>query len=271
MVSFSLSPIFLLITLATETCFGQMNPLRKSFLFLVLFSSVICAGQPKHDSLALNGKASFYHDNFQGLETSNGEYYDKDDFTAAHRTFPFNTFLLVTNKKNKKSVIVRVNDRGPFKKSRVIDLTKSAAMKIEMVPFGVVPVKIEVLTYLDRVPVGDSLFSDGDTWDCHASLIPLTDQSIFVWRNESWKHAFYMATSLALEYKLDSVCIHVSGNGPHRTFIVMVTGIKSESIAENLISSLKKDGFSHSRKFNPKIDDVTAPKSTPPPSDQSVK
>ncbi|HQW00596.1 MAG TPA: septal ring lytic transglycosylase RlpA family protein, partial [Bacteroidia bacterium] len=80
--------------------------------------------------MEIENNASFYHDRFHGQETSNGESYNKNDFTAAHRTLPFNTFLLVTNTLNDKSVVVRVNDRGPFKKSRVIDLTRSAAIKI---------------------------------------------------------------------------------------------------------------------------------------------
>ncbi|MBL0103426.1 MAG: septal ring lytic transglycosylase RlpA family protein [Bacteroidetes bacterium] len=248
-----------------------MRALSKILTLAFLLICLVSAGQTKKDSLALNGKASFYHDNFQGLETSNGEYYDKDDFTAAHRTFPFNTFLLVTNKKNKKSVIVRVNDRGPFKKSRVIDLTKSAAKKINMVPFGVVPVQIEVLTYLDRVPVGDSVFSDGDTWNCHASLISMSEKTVFVWLTESWKHAFYMASSLALEYKLDSVCVHVSGSGEKRNFLVVITGIKSDDQVRDLIADLKEDGFSHARIFKPDPADSAKPRTSPLLSGQSAK
>lgn len=254
------------------TTLATMRSTLCTFSLLLFLSGIpFSFSQSKKDSLALNGKASFYHDDFQGLETSNGEFYDKDDFTAAHRTFPFNTFLLVTNKKNNKSVIVRVNDRGPFKKSRVVDLTKSAAKKIGMVTFGVVPVKIEILTYLDRVPVGDSLFQEGDTWDTHASLIGLSDKTVFAWKTESWKHAFYMASSLGLEYHTDSVCVHVSGKGENRMFYVLFTGIKDDKQAETLISALKDSGFSHARMFKADPGDENAKRSTPRLSGRSVK
>ena len=104
--------------------------LRLLFLFVcfnLIHSNLFC--QTETDSLEIENNASFHHDRFHGQETSNGESYNKNDFTAAHRTLPFNTFLLVTNTLNDKSVVVRVNDRGPFKKSRVIDLTRSAAIK----------------------------------------------------------------------------------------------------------------------------------------------
>jgi rare lipoprotein A len=199
------------------------------------------------DSAEAEGKASFYHDSFQGQETSNGENYDKDDFTAAHKTFPFNTYLLVTNKNNKESVVVRVNDRGPFKKSRVVDLTKSAAMKVGMVPFGVVPVKIEVMTYLDRLEVSDSIFVEDEVWDCYANKIALSEKSVFIWRTEYWKHAFYMASILALELKYDSIGVKVSGSGSNKTYIVVATGIKEKADTAKLITKLKKEGFSHAR------------------------
>ncbi|MFZ7114802.1 MAG: septal ring lytic transglycosylase RlpA family protein [Bacteroidota bacterium] len=160
--------------------------MQRSFLILaflsLITSKIYC--QNEIDSSVTDENASFYHDRFQGQETSNGETYNKNDFTAAHKTLPFNTYLLVTNKINKKSVVVRVNDRGPFKKSRVVDLTRSAAIKIDMVPFGVVPVQMEILTYLDRLDINDSIFVDKDVWDCYANKISLKDKSIFIWRTE---------------------------------------------------------------------------------------
>ncbi|MBK7431205.1 MAG: septal ring lytic transglycosylase RlpA family protein [Bacteroidetes bacterium] len=222
--------------------------LRLLFLFVcfnLIHSNLFC--QTETDSLEIENNASFYHDRFHGQETSNGESYNKNDFTAAHRTLPFNTFLLVTNTLNDKSVVVRVNDRGPFKKSRVIDLTRSAAIKIDMVPFGVVPVKIEVLTYLDRLDINDSLFVDKDVWDCYANKISLREKSIFIWRTEYWKHAFYMASTLALETKLDSIGVKVIGSGENKTYIVVATGLKTKKEADLLIHKFKKMGFIHSK------------------------
>ncbi|MBN8706398.1 MAG: septal ring lytic transglycosylase RlpA family protein [Bacteroidetes bacterium] len=90
-----------------------------------------------------NGVASFYGPKFHGRQTASGEIFDMYQFTAAHRQFPFGTRLKVTNLDNGKSVIVRVNDRGPFVKSRVLDLSYAAAKDIDMVTSGVAKVKIE--------------------------------------------------------------------------------------------------------------------------------
>lgn len=91
------------------------------------------------------GKASWYGKKFHGRKTANGERYDMYGMTAAHKNLPFGTILRVTNMKNKRSVVVRVNDRGPFVEGRVIDLTHSAAQKLEMLGPGVVSVKLEAI------------------------------------------------------------------------------------------------------------------------------
>ncbi len=91
------------------------------------------------------GKASFYADKFQGNKTANGDRFDQKKFTAAHRTLPFNTFVKVTNLNNQKSVTVRINDRGPFVKGVVIDLSKAAARQLDMIQAGVVNVKMEIV------------------------------------------------------------------------------------------------------------------------------
>lgn len=76
------------------------------------------------------GKSSWYHNRFHNRKTSNGERYQKEKFTAAHKTLPFGTVVKVSNPKNHKAVFVRVNDRGPFSKRKIIDLSKSAAKSL---------------------------------------------------------------------------------------------------------------------------------------------
>ncbi len=78
----------------------------------------------------LNGKASHYARKFHGRKTANGETFDMNDFSAAHKSLPFGTILKVINQKNGKSTLVRVNDRGPYSHNRIIDLSYSAAKKI---------------------------------------------------------------------------------------------------------------------------------------------
>lgn len=92
------------------------------------------------------GNASWYGDPFNGRRSSNGEIYDMNKFTAAHRTLPFNTMVRVTNLNNGKSTTVRITDRGPFVQNRILDLSLAAARAIDSVGPGVVPVRLEVIT-----------------------------------------------------------------------------------------------------------------------------
>ncbi len=95
------------------------------------------------------GRASWYGGLFQGKATASGENYDMYDFTAAHRELPLGTFIKVTNLTNRKSVIVRVNDRGPFFPDRIIDLSFSAARSLGMHQNGVEKVRIDVVNDQD--------------------------------------------------------------------------------------------------------------------------
>lgn len=105
------------------------------FVLLGFFTS--CA--PK---IMETGKASYYADKFEGRKTSNGEIFNQRKKTAAHRTLPFGTKVTVKNLANGKKVKVRINDRGPFVKGRMIDLSKRAAKKLDMVNVGVENVEI---------------------------------------------------------------------------------------------------------------------------------
>ncbi len=88
------------------------------------------------------GMASYYSESYNGKKTANGEIYSSSKLTAAHKTLPFGTKVKVTNLSNGKTVKVRINDRGPFVAGRIIDLTRTAADKLDMLQAGVVKVKI---------------------------------------------------------------------------------------------------------------------------------
>ena len=94
---------------------------------------------------AQRGKASFYGGSFDGRKTANGETYRQNSMTAAHRTLPMGSMVKVKNLKNGREVIVRINNRGPYIKGRVIDLSTLAATKLRMLDAGVVPVEITLL------------------------------------------------------------------------------------------------------------------------------
>jgi len=106
------------------------------------------------------GKASWYGGKFHGRKTANGEIFDLTKFTAASRTLPLGTYVLVVNLENGRRVVVRINDRGPYVEGRIIDLSMASAMKIDMIKKGVSRVAViplECLSYLTQKRLYDEL------------------------------------------------------------------------------------------------------------------
>jgi len=119
---------------------------KKRFFILCCFITLsLFFSEANYAQHTETGLASFYSDNLQGRMTANGEEYDKLKMTAAHRSLAFNTKIKVTNLENKKSVVVIINDRGPFVEGRILDLSRAAAEKLGFVDKGVVKVKIQVI------------------------------------------------------------------------------------------------------------------------------
>ena len=121
---------------------------------LAALAVAACGAQPKQPTevtqpgraTVQRGMATFYGDEQQGGPTASGERFDKRQMTAAHRTLPLGTRVRVTNTRNGRSVIVRINDRGPYgNRGRIIDLSEAAARRLDMIDAGVVPVTVEVL------------------------------------------------------------------------------------------------------------------------------
>jgi rare lipoprotein A len=104
-----------------------------------------CAGIPERAVMPAGGEiglASYYADHFQGRPTASGESYNRQAYTAAHRRLPFGTRVVVSRLDDGRSVTVRINDRGPFVRGRVIDLSYAAAKKLDMLRLGVVKVRV---------------------------------------------------------------------------------------------------------------------------------
>jgi rare lipoprotein A len=117
-------------------------------LFLIFFLAVPFY---QNESFAVEtysniGLASWYGSEFQGKKTASGRLFDMNAFTAAHKFLPFGTIVKVVNLRNGKGVIVRVIDRGPFSKKRIIDLSHAAAKSIGLLKRGIAKVKIEVIS-----------------------------------------------------------------------------------------------------------------------------
>ena len=132
------------ISLHQFTPISMNFPMKKIYLLLFLFSYFLIKNTPLNAQNA-TGMASYYADQFNGRKTASGEIFDNNKMTAAHRTLRFGTMIKVTNLNNNKSVLVRVNDRGPYAHNRLIDLSKNAASQIGMVLSGTARVRVEVV------------------------------------------------------------------------------------------------------------------------------
>jgi rare lipoprotein A (peptidoglycan hydrolase) len=141
---------------ATENANANANAARIALLVLVVISgcatapprstiTVVSPPAPKPGGHVQEGKASWYGREQHGHLTANGEHFDMYALTAAHRTLPMNTHVRVTNLRNGRSVEVRINDRGPYSRGRIIDLSYAAARLLDMLDAGVVPARIEVV------------------------------------------------------------------------------------------------------------------------------
>lgn len=119
-------------------------------LIIIFFSIFVFLGVKAQQT----GLATFYGTKFNNRKTASGEIYRKDSMVCAHRTYPFGTLLKVRNPKNNKEVVVRVIDRGPFAKKRIIDLSHAAAKELDMVRHGVI--HVEVSEFRDSIIVNQT-------------------------------------------------------------------------------------------------------------------
>lgn len=141
---------------------------KAAVLFLVILLVASCGVLPRKPSpgtLAMvgEGRASWYGPDFHGKRTANGETYNMNRLTAAHRTLPFNTRVRVDNLENGQSVIVRINDRGPYIGNRIIDLSREAATQLGMIRNGTANVRLYLLEEGDR-PVTSRNSSSQETF-----------------------------------------------------------------------------------------------------------
>lgn len=127
---------------------------KSTFILILLFGFIATSCGTIRNAETVRtldtGLASWYGPNFHGKLTANGETYNMDDLTAAHRSLPFNTVVKVTNLDNGRTVVVRVNDRGPYVGNRIIDLSRGAARRIDMEDAGVAHVRLELVEEGDR-------------------------------------------------------------------------------------------------------------------------
>jgi len=179
------------------------------------------------------GTASWYGPNFHGKLTSNGERYNMWAMTAAHKTLPMNTIVKVINLRNGKSTVVRINDRGPFVANRIIDLSKAAAAKIDMIGRGTAPVKLIVLGFEGK--------GKHNTPTSKKEIAKLAKKKVQTTANYALQIGSFSRINGALitQEKYDktdgytTIIKDVEGSGGSRMFKVWLTGFKSEKEARD--------------------------------------
>ena len=119
-------------------------------LLAALFASLSLPSLAAGPGKVQKGVASYYHDSLHGNKTASGQIYNKNKLSAAHKTLPLGSKVRVTDVRTGKSIVVKVNDRGPFVKGRIIDLSRRAASDLGIIKKGITPVKVEVLSVPGR-------------------------------------------------------------------------------------------------------------------------
>lgn len=204
----------------------QSKNILLSFISVTLIILCSCASHkslnyPKPSDRARQiGIASWYGSDFHGRKTSNGETYNMYALTAAHKTLAFGTYVRVTNLENKRSVKVKINDRGPFIKGRIIDLSYTAAKNLDMIGSGTAKVKVEILKKA----------KDQD--------ITYTLQ---VGSFKEKRNAFKLKRELGSKYK--DVYIVTSNTLPTTYYRVRIGHFKSDEEAIKSAKRLRMDGY----------------------------
>jgi rare lipoprotein A len=218
--------------------------------FFLLLTSTLFAQKP----FVQTGKASYYAAKFDGRRTANGETFDSQQLTAAHRELAFNTWLRVTNLENQKSVVVRVNDRGPFKSHRILDVSKAAADRLDMTRLGTATVRIEVVGSDGKInenlpPVAESkktdnpaAFSTGKTYSQWGTERLTEGFGIQLFSFADLENAKVKCRELTAK-KLEEVLIQVGWEKNAKRYRVLYGTFDSKKEARSFQKKLKKAGY----------------------------
>ena len=189
------------------------------------------------DGFREEGLASWYGKDFHGRKTSNGETYDMYAMTAAHKTLPMNVYLKVTNLDNGRSTVVRVNDRGPFVKKRIIDLSYSAAQQLGVVGPGTAPVRIEALGYQESGSGAPGVYRQPDSYEVGPFMVQV---GAFTVRD----NAYRLADKLKQQFGTSTVA--EGWVGGRKFYRVRVGLYANMALASDGLMQMEANGFPNS-------------------------
>jgi rare lipoprotein A len=218
-------------------------------IFLLLGSSAILTAQSEQ-VFVQKGVASFYADHFHGRKTANGEKYDKYALSAAHKTLAFNSLVRVTNEANQKSVVVRINDRGPFVKGRIIDISRKAAESIDLVRSGTAKVVIELIEGEGEVEevetpeavveaLQDEKYKKPGYYKMNGEVIKIKGYTVQAAAFNMLPNAIRFVYTLE-KLGLTDIYLQVADGN---VFRVLVGDFKQRFAAEKMLTRLKKEGY----------------------------
>jgi rare lipoprotein A len=212
----------------------------KNLLSILLYLSVASAM-----AQVQVGKASFYADKFEGSPTASGEKYRASRLTAAHKTLPFGTKVRVTNLANNESVVVTINDRGPFVEGRIIDVSKSAAERLSFFNQGTAEVKLEIVDATDGkqdtqpVAVDHVVVEDKETYQFDIKRISPTGYGLQLGTYQELVNVMKIVDNLRSAYK-KKVAVQVKIVNGVKYYSIMLVGFTKRDKVEMLMAELKK-------------------------------
>ncbi|UTY31256.1 septal ring lytic transglycosylase RlpA family protein [Treponema putidum] len=213
--------------------------MKKTIFILILSLSIIGSLTAQGEIISEETYASYYGEAFNGRPTANGEIFDMNTYTAAHKTLPFGTLVEVTNLENGKKVIVRINDRGPFVGNREIDVSKAAAKALDMLSHGVVRVRLRKID-----PANMESFTNTET-----SKKPVTKENIPVKTEETAVQSAKQSQSQSPNYIPDTKnrdLVYIPAKASETEGVlwrIQLGSFKREENAMRLVIKLRKIGF----------------------------
>ncbi len=214
--------------------------------FVLLFSSfllvhLVCFSQEEPKNIFVGG-ASYYAKKFQGRKTSNGEIFSNFEMTCAHRKLPFNTMLKVTNQKTGISTIVRVNDRGPYKKNRIIDLSEQAARIVGSYMHGVTRVKIEKLDPA-IIPFNIDSIGVNVIFDREGNVVNRTSYCLSIMHTQDFQHAYMLAALMSEQEYIQPIYLEKKQTKKGNHYHLLIANIETKQEAFKLKDFWERKGF----------------------------
>lgn len=208
-------------------------------LTLVLLPALTGEAAAQEAPFVQTGVASYYAEEFHGKRTANGETYSMWAMTAAHQTLPFNSLVKVTNLENGKSIVVRINDAGPFVDNRIIDLTRAGAAKLGMIEKGTARVRLEVV---GRDESRATTVSDNEYYEITAKRTQLEGFGIQLGSFEDMDNLMRQLDALERKGVRDAV-VQIARTGAGVLHRIVVGNFPSRAAAEKRLAELKASGL----------------------------